>query len=170
MAECGTHTLCYAEMGSYEQSERTLAGPVMAHADATMLITADRNFYSYAFWQQSLATGARLLFRLSSVLKLPREKILADGSYLSTIYSSTQDRKKGRGGIRVRIIEYTLDVIPDAEPRYRLITNWMDPPKRRLWNWRRCIIGAGLLNPAWMNSKPIWQTGKWYSAASAPSW
>ncbi|MHB1494272.1 MAG: IS4 family transposase [Acidithiobacillus sp.] len=127
MAECGTHTLCYAEMGSYEQSERTLAGPVMAHADATMLITADRNFYSYAFWQQSLATGARLLFRLSSVLKLPREKILADGSYLSTIYSSTQDRKKGRGGIRVRIIEYTLDGIPDAEPRYRLITNWMDP-------------------------------------------
>ncbi|MBU2847652.1 hypothetical protein HF925_03445 [Acidithiobacillus ferriphilus] len=58
-----------AEMGSYEQSELTLAGSVMAHADATMLITADRNFYSYAFWQQSLATGARLLFRLSSVLK-----------------------------------------------------------------------------------------------------
>lgn len=116
-----------AEMGSYEQSELTLAGSVMAHADATMLITADRNFYSYAFWQQSLATGARLLFRLSSVLKLPREKILADGSYLSTIYSSTQDRKKGRGGIRVRIIEYTLDGIPDAEPSYRLTTNWMDP-------------------------------------------
>ncbi|MHB0873020.1 MAG: hypothetical protein ACYCQH_09325 [Acidithiobacillus ferrooxidans] len=37
--------------GPYEQGERTLAVPVMAHADATMLVTTDRNFYSYAFWQ-----------------------------------------------------------------------------------------------------------------------
>ncbi|MBU2858042.1 hypothetical protein HF289_14635 [Acidithiobacillus ferrooxidans] len=99
----------------------------MAHADATMLVTMDRNFYSYAFWQQGLATGARLLFRLSSVLNLPREEVLADRSYLSTVYASAQDRKKGRDGVRVRVIKYTLEGIPDAEPRYRLVTNWMDP-------------------------------------------
>ena len=118
---------CYTEMSSYEQGERTLAVPVMAHADATMLVTMDRNFYSYAFWQQGLATGARLLFRLSSVLNLPREEVLADRSYLSTVYASAQDRKKGRDGVRVRVIKYTLEGIPDAEPRYRLVTNWMDP-------------------------------------------
>ncbi|RBM02095.1 hypothetical protein C3R74_03825 [Acidithiobacillus ferridurans] len=27
----------------------------------------------------------------------------------------------------MRVIEYTLDGIPDAEPRYRLVTNWMNP-------------------------------------------
>ncbi|MEY2335941.1 hypothetical protein AB4094_15520 [Acidithiobacillus ferrianus] len=27
----------------------------------------------------------------------------------------------------MRVIEYILEGIPDAEPRYRLVTNWMDP-------------------------------------------
>ena len=127
MAECGTHTLCYAEPGPYEQGERELALSVMAHADSTMLVTADRGFYSYAFWKHSLATGARLLFRLSSVVQLPREEVLLDGSYLSTIYPRSADRKKQRHGIRVRVIEYTLKGIPDAESSYRLITSWLDP-------------------------------------------
>ncbi len=127
MAECGTHTLCYAEPGPYAQSERDLAISVIAHADASMLVTADRGFYSHDFWKQANATGARLLFRLSGTLKLPREENLPDGSYLSTVYPSNGDRKKQRHGIRVRVIEYALKGIPDAEPRYRLLTNWLDP-------------------------------------------
>lgn len=127
MAECGTHTLCYAESGPYAQSERELAGAVMAHADASMLVTADRGFYGYDFWKLANTTGARLLFRLSSTLKLPREEGLPDGSYLSTVYPGAADRKQKRQGIRVRVIEYALKGIPDAESNYRLITNWLDP-------------------------------------------
>ena len=83
MAECGTHTLCYAEPGPYERGERELALSVMAHADSSMLVTADRGFYSYAFWKHSLDTGARLLFRPSSVVQLPREEVLPDGGLIS---------------------------------------------------------------------------------------
>lgn len=85
LAECGTHTLCYANQGPCRSSERALAEPVIDRADASMLVTADRNFYSYAFWQRSCATGAKLVFRVKSNLRLPREQELADGSYLTTL-------------------------------------------------------------------------------------
>jgi hypothetical protein len=80
MVECGAHTLCYANPGSYATSAQRLAEAVIDRADATMLVTADRNFYGYPFWQRALATGAKLLFRVKRNLRLPREKELADGS------------------------------------------------------------------------------------------
>jgi hypothetical protein len=126
MAECGTHTLCYANHGPYAASELTLAEPVIDQADETMLVTADRSFFSYAFWQRALATGAKLLFRVKRNLHLPREQELADGSYLSTLYACDKDRRRKRNGTVVRVIEYALDGVPDAEPSYRLITNWLD--------------------------------------------
>jgi hypothetical protein len=124
--ECGTHTLCYAHPGAYATSEQRLAEAVIDRADATMLITADRNFYGYAFWQRALAIGAKLLFRVKRNLRLPREQVLADGSYMSTLYACDQDRRRKTNGTRVRVIEYALDGIPDPEPSYRLITNWFD--------------------------------------------
>lgn len=126
MAECGTHTLCHANPGAYATGEVTLAGPVIDQADASMLVTADRNFYSYAFWQRAVATGAKLLFRVKRNLRLPREKELADGSYLTTLYACDRDRRRQKNGTVVRVIEYVLDGIPDPEPSYRLITNWLD--------------------------------------------
>lgn len=126
MVECGTHTLCYANPGPYSDGELTLAGPVVDQADATMLLTADRNFYSHAFWQRAVATGATLLFRVKRNLRLPREQMLSDGSYLTTLYADDKDRRRKKDGTVVRVIEYTLDGIPDPEPSYRLITNWLD--------------------------------------------
>ena len=126
MAECGTHTLCYANPGPYAASEVSLAGPVIDQADTSMLVTADRNFYSFAFWQRALATGAKLLFRVRRNLRLPREKDLPDGSYLTTLYANDTDRRRHTNGTVVRVIEYVLDGIPDPEPSYRLITNWLD--------------------------------------------
>lgn len=127
MAECGTHTLCYANPGPYATSEATLAGPVIDRADASMLVTADRGFFSHNLWQRALKTGAKLLFRVRRNMRLPREKVLADGSFLSTLYASEKDRRRRVNGTVARVIEYTLDGIPDAEPSYRLITNWLDP-------------------------------------------
>lgn len=126
MAECGTHTLCYANPGPYASGELALAEAVIDQADTSMLVTADRNFYSYAFWQRAIATGAKLLFRVKRNLRLPREKELADGSYLTTLYACDKDRRRQTNGTVVRVIEYALDGIPDPEPSYRLITNWLD--------------------------------------------
>ena len=54
------------------------------------------------------------------------EKRLPDGSYLSRIYASTKDRRKKRNGIVVRVIDYRLRNVADAEPLYRLITTILD--------------------------------------------
>jgi hypothetical protein len=40
---------------------------------------------------------------------LPVEEMLPDGSYLSHIYPSSNDRRAGKGGIAVRVIRYTHD-------------------------------------------------------------
>lgn len=126
LAECGTHTLCHARSGPYKTSELTLAESVIKEADATMVVTGDRNFYGYAFWQSACATGAKLLFRVKRNLLLPCKQRLPDGSYLSMVYASDTDRRRRKEGTIVRVIEYALDGIPDPEPSYRLITNWFD--------------------------------------------
>ncbi len=59
-------------------------------------------------------------------LVLPCEKRLPDGSYLSTIYATSKDRRRQRNGVRVRVIEYTLEGVEQAEPLYRLITTLLD--------------------------------------------
>jgi IS4 transposase len=52
---------------------------------------------------------------------------LPDGSFLSRIYPSERDRRKKTNGVVVRVIEYTLEGVADAEPLYRLITTLLDP-------------------------------------------
>jgi Insertion element 4 transposase N-terminal/Transposase DDE domain len=127
LVECGTHLLCHAQFGPYAQSELGLAEQTLAHLDASMLLLADRAFFSHALWQRALATGAKLLFRVRRNQRLPRETVLSDGSYLSTLYATDKDRRQRRRGTVVRVIEYTLQGLPDPEPSYRLVTNWLDP-------------------------------------------
>jgi hypothetical protein len=116
------HLLC--KHGPFEEGELTLAQSVMDHADKSMIVTADRGFCGYEFWQRGLRTGAKLLFRVKSVQSLRRMQTLPDGSYLSEIHSNKNLKQKGQTTV-VRVIEYALDGIPDAESSYRLITNWM---------------------------------------------
>jgi IS4 transposase len=54
------------------------------------------------------------------------DKRFPDGSYLSRIYPTTSDRRKERNAVVVRVIDYRLDKVPDAEPLYRLITTILD--------------------------------------------
>lgn len=124
MTECGTHTICFAKHGTFKEGELTLAQSVMDHADKSMIVTADRGFCSYEFWQRGLRAGAKLLFRVKKTLSLPRIETLPDGSYLSEIHSNKNLRQKVEKTV-VRVIEYALDGIPDAESSYRLITNWV---------------------------------------------
>jgi len=106
-------------------------------------------FLWFDLWKKACATGADLLWRVKKNLRLPCEKRLSDGSYLSTIYRSDKDRRHGANGIRVRVIEYTLEGVTDAEPIYRLVTSILDPDQAPARNWRRCITNVGKSRPPW---------------------
>jgi len=127
LVENGTHVLFGTRMGSYNDGEITLAHKVLPSLQKGMLCLADRNFFGFDLWKKACATGADLLWRVQKNLRLPCEKRLSDGSYWSTIYRSDRDRRRGTNGIRVRVIEYTLEGIAGAEPIYRLVTSILAP-------------------------------------------
>lgn len=127
LVENGTHVLFGTRMGGIETGEITLAKQVVASLVKRMLCLADRNFYGFALWNQARATGADLLWRIKKNLRLPREKQLPDGSYLSRVYASEKEQRHSENGIVVRVVEYKLEGVPGSEPIYRLLTTILDP-------------------------------------------
>jgi hypothetical protein len=127
LVENGTHVLFGACLGGFADGETTLARPVLAALQPGMLCLADRQFFGCALWQAAAATGADLLWRVKHNLRLPREAVLGDGSYLTTIYPGEKDRRHRANGRRVRVVEYRLDGVAEAEPLYRLATTILDP-------------------------------------------
>lgn len=125
LVECGTHVVFEAEHGPFKFSERKMAESLFKKLQPGMLLLADRGFYGYSLWQTASATGCKLLWRVQSSVKLPREHVLPDGSYLSRVYNAKDYARKH--GQQVRVIEYTLtegnSVLPET---YRLITNILD--------------------------------------------
>ena len=126
LVENGTHVLFGSRMADYATSEVTLAKTVLPSLGKGMLCLADRGFFGFEMWKQAAATGADLLWRVRKNIHLPCEKRLPDGSYLSCIYPSQQDQRRGRNGIVVRVIEYRLEGVEGAEPLYRLATTILD--------------------------------------------
>jgi hypothetical protein len=94
-----------------------------------MLLLWDRGFFSYELVRRVLATGAHLLARVRAALALTPLRRLADGSYLAKLYPSTAAREQDRGGLLVRVIEYTHDDPnrPGCGERHRLITDLLGP-------------------------------------------
>jgi hypothetical protein len=127
LLENGTHVLWAARMSKYRTDEITLARDVVPALSKGMLCLADRFFPSYKLWRAAARTGADLLWRTRQNARLDVDQRLADGSYLSRIYASTSDRRNQRKGIAVRVIDYRLKDVQDAEPIYRLITTILDP-------------------------------------------
>jgi Insertion element 4 transposase N-terminal/Transposase DDE domain len=129
LVENGTHVLFGAHLGRYAEGETTLAHSTLAALRPGMLCLADRQFFGHALWLAATATGADLLWRGKHNLRLPREAVLADGSYLTTIHPSDKDRRHRTGGIRVRVVEYRLEGMAGAEPLYRVLTSILDPQR-----------------------------------------
>ena len=127
LVENGTHVLFGTQMGPYSSGEITLAKAVVSALRKGMVCLADRQFFGFELWQQARATGADLLWRIKISARLPREQQLADGSYLSRIYRTDSDRRHQRNALSVRVIEYRLQGVSDAEPIYRLLTSLLDP-------------------------------------------
>lgn len=129
LVENGTHVLFGTQIGGFRTGEITLAGEAVGFLQKGMLCLGDRNFYGYPLWNHARTTGADLLWRLKKNVRLPREKELSDGSYLSTIYGSDKERRHKTNGVTVRVVEYKLEGVADAEPIYRLLTTILDPDK-----------------------------------------
>ena len=127
LVESGTHVLFGTRIGPYATGENTLAKDVLSGLDSTMLCLADRGFFGYPMWRHALDTQAALLWRIKKNAVLPCDQRLADGSYLSRIFACVKDRRSQTGAIVVRVVEYRLEGVADAEPIYRLLTNVLEP-------------------------------------------
>ena len=127
LVENGTHVLFGARLGGCATGEITLAADVTAALQKGMLCLADRNFFGFRLWNQAAASGADLLWRVKKNMRLRVEKRLPDGSYWSRIYASERDWRHQTNGVVVRVIDYRLEGVSDAEPLYRLVTTLLDP-------------------------------------------
>ena len=124
LVEAGTHVLFGSRMGAYRTSENALAQQVLPRLEPGMLCLADRGFFGRAQWERARSTGAELLWRVKAKQVLPCRRRLPDGSYLSAL-----------GSADLRVVEYRLEGVEDAEPLYRVVTSVLDPeqaPAREL--------------------------------------
>jgi|SRR6266496_200689 len=85
LAECGTHAFLAAEVAGYAVGEKTLAQRLYSRLRTDELLTADRGFYSYKAWDTAAATGAALLWRAPTQLRLPVVRVLEDGTWLTVV-------------------------------------------------------------------------------------
>jgi hypothetical protein len=141
LGECGTHAVVAAEIGTVSVGEREIAEKLGPSLEPGMLVIADRGFYSFQLWAEFMATGADLLLRVASGIKLPVLETLPDGSYLSVVNSkstrssgfqiplTTVGDPRRATHLPVRVIEYTVtDSAGSREPGvFRLITTILDP-------------------------------------------
>lgn len=129
LGECGTHALFAVAVGPLADGERTLAGRLLGALAPQMLCLADRGFYSFELWQRASASKAELVWRTKCNHRLPVNKRLSDGSYLSQIYASGDRRRQD--GVTVRVVEYEIDDPgrPAGERRYRLLSTILEPDR-----------------------------------------
>jgi hypothetical protein len=131
LCELGTHVFWKTLIKPCRCSEVTMAPTLLRHLQADMLLLWDRGFLSYRLVQQVLGRGAHLLARIKSNLVFRPLRRYKDGSFLAKLYASPRDRALNRDGIRVRIIEYTLDDPgrPGSGQTHRLLTTLLNARK-----------------------------------------
>jgi hypothetical protein len=150
LAACGTRALVGAAIGPLATGERSLAATLVPCLRPGMLLLADRGFYGWQLWNQAAGTGAHLLWRVQSSVRLPAVRELPDGSWLARIDDPAavlrRTRKNGErrrrgsrlppdtvpppGAVTVRVIEFTVTVACEdgatRTERYRMITTLLD--------------------------------------------
>src|SRR6478752_2089210 len=130
LAECGTHAMFAAKVGTYRQSEATLADSLLGRLEPGMLLLADRGFFSYALWRRALGTGADLLWRVRTDVAGPKPshvEDLPDGSWLAQLRRSTPAAARREEPMLVRVVDYTIDDGRENLTAYRLFTTLLDP-------------------------------------------
>lgn len=128
LIECATHVICDALFGACHMSERAAARRLLRSVEKGMLVMWDRGFFGYELLRAARATGAHVLGRVPANVILTPVRYLSDGSFLTYVYPSPKARRQRRGGILVRVIEYTFDdpQLPGYGETHRLITSLLD--------------------------------------------
>jgi hypothetical protein len=130
LAECGTHAVFAARIGTYPQSEATLAEQLLPRLEPGMVLLADRGFFSYALWRKAIGTGADLLWRIRTDRAGPTPvhlQDLPDGSWLAHLQQRHSAAARAAEPMLVRVIDYTIDDGRENPTAYRLFTTLTDP-------------------------------------------
>ncbi len=141
VSECGSHAVVDAEVGPIggkASGEQSLARRLYPRL-------ADRNFYNWADWNTAAASGAALLWRVKSDLRLPVVRLHDDGSYTALLINPEVQGKTARQrlldtaragreldseqAVLVRVIDYRVGNQDDTESgeSITLITTITDP-------------------------------------------
>jgi hypothetical protein len=129
LCETGTHVLWRFLIKPICRGEITMAQHLIRYLTRDMLLLWDRNFLSYQNVAAVRKQRAHLLARIKKNVVSQPIRRFADGSYLAKLYRASWYRYRDRGGIEVRVIEYTFDD-PNrdgATKRHRLLTTLLDP-------------------------------------------
>jgi hypothetical protein len=130
LAECGTHAVFAAQIGTYSDSEATLAKRLLDRLVPGMVLTADRGFFSYDLWRKAVATGADLLWRIRIDKAGPKPthlEDLPDGSWLAHLRQTHSAAARREEPILVRVVDYTIDDGRENPETYRLFTTMLEP-------------------------------------------
>jgi Insertion element 4 transposase N-terminal len=138
VSECASHAAVLAAIGpagaGKGSGEQSLARELYPRLEEDWLLIADRNFYNWADWCTAAGTGAALLWRARSDLRLPVLELLPDGSCRSVLVRPGIERAararlveaaRGAGDLdpgrarRVRVVEYE---VPDRDGKNEMIT------------------------------------------------
>jgi hypothetical protein len=131
VGECASHAAVLAAVGpaggGKGTGEQSLARRLWPDLEEDWLLIADRNFYNWQDWCAAAGTGAALLWRVKSDLRLPVLDLLPDGSYRSVLVNPRVTGKRrdalieaarrgedldGAQARYVRVIEYD---VPDRD-------------------------------------------------------
>jgi hypothetical protein len=145
LSECASHAVAGAAIGGVAgkgTGEQVLARELYPRLEADWLLIADRAFYNWPGWCAAADTGAALLWRVSSIVRLPVLELLPDGSYRSVLIPAKitgrarqqltdaaragQDLDPARARA-IRVIEYEVTDRDGQDELIALITTITDP-------------------------------------------
>ena len=109
LCEAGTHAMLHWVAKPRRVSEVAMAPALLKRLPAGALLLWDQNFRSYDLVKRVIDRGADLLGRGRADAELTPLRRLSDGSYLAKLYRTAKDRRHGRDGLTVRVIDYALD-------------------------------------------------------------
>lgn len=131
LCELGTRVLWRSVSGGYRESEQKLALQLLEFLNSDMLLLGDRYFGVAPIIYRLLTQAVAFLIRVKKSQCFPVEKVLSDGSYLSTIYLGKNGRRAGRAGKTIRVIRYMHNdpKRPGCGVQNVLVTSLLDADK-----------------------------------------
>lgn len=125
LVEHGTRIIFAAETASSVVGGTSIAEGVVNSLTGEMLCMAEKTFFNLSLWQQSLKTGATLLWEIEPEDKFFIKRNYADYSSLATLIPGDNNTELVSKELQVRVIKYR-DSYKTRNAHY-LVTNLLDP-------------------------------------------